>query len=279
MSQTLRHKDGTAYIRTVATENNGWQKSHVHRNTVETYIVQHGWIALAEIRDKHISVRTFNIGEIITTQTGITHNVFLSPDAVIHTVKHGNSVGNDRESGEYGEALDIFTEKLNSNEKIRAAAMKLSHTAYSKEYKHFDNLIWQVPSWATAIFALSLNFVAQVLTLKDLQNRHQTMISWLSFILVVSLLCFSFVLSRFRIHQRPFRNRSNAPIWKSGATWMQNLINLEAVTLFGVALILAGLEAEFAIGLSIALGVATIIVTELTVRRSKGPTYLSSDRF
>ncbi|MGB9115021.1 hypothetical protein [Bradyrhizobium sp.] len=85
----LKHSDGTAYIRTEATNSSGWQKSHYHRTVRETYIVQRGRMALAELIDGALKMRVFGPSEICTTEPNISHNVYLYRDSVIHTVKHG----------------------------------------------------------------------------------------------------------------------------------------------------------------------------------------------
>ena len=85
----LKHGDGTAYIRTEATDSSGWQKSHYHQTVRETYIVQRGRMALAELVDGALTVRVFAAGDICTTEPHVSHNVYLYRDSVIHTVKHG----------------------------------------------------------------------------------------------------------------------------------------------------------------------------------------------
>lgn len=40
--------DNSAYIRTEASDNGGWQNSHYHLEHEETYIVQKGWVGFAE---------------------------------------------------------------------------------------------------------------------------------------------------------------------------------------------------------------------------------------
>ena len=47
----LKHDDGTAYSRTESTGRGGWQNSHYHRSVRETYIVQRGKMAFAELVD------------------------------------------------------------------------------------------------------------------------------------------------------------------------------------------------------------------------------------
>jgi len=87
----LKHEDGTAYIRTEATESGGWQKSHYHRSVRETYIVQHGRMALAELVAGVLKLRVFGPNEICTTEPGVSHNVYMYRNSTIHTVKHGEA--------------------------------------------------------------------------------------------------------------------------------------------------------------------------------------------
>ncbi len=85
----LRHDDGTAYSRTEAGDDGGWQKSHHHRTVRETYIVQRGRIALAELIDGALRIRVFGPDDIFTTAPNVPHNIHLYRNTVIHTVKHG----------------------------------------------------------------------------------------------------------------------------------------------------------------------------------------------
>ena len=89
----LKHDDGTAYSRTEATDEGGWQNSHSHRGVRETYIIQRGRMALAELIDDRLRLRVFGRGEICTTEPNIPHNVYLYGNTVVHTVKHGDGVG------------------------------------------------------------------------------------------------------------------------------------------------------------------------------------------
>jgi len=87
----LKHDDGTAYIRTEATDRGGWQNSHYHRSVRETYIVQLGRMAFAELVDGALRIRIFGPNEICTTKPNVSHNVYLYSNSVIHTVKHGEA--------------------------------------------------------------------------------------------------------------------------------------------------------------------------------------------
>lgn len=108
--------DGTAYIRTEAGPLGAWQNSHYHRRTMETYIVQKGWIAYVELRDGRRSVSIRNAGELFTTRPGVIHNVYMPADAVIHTVKHGESTADDRIVDDATRAFDRETHALSERQ-------------------------------------------------------------------------------------------------------------------------------------------------------------------
>lgn len=82
--------NGYGYILTkMPADSAGWQNSHYHKAVTETYIVQSGWIGFATIESDALKLRVLRPGEIVTTEIGIGHNVYLSAGTVIHTVKHG----------------------------------------------------------------------------------------------------------------------------------------------------------------------------------------------
>jgi hypothetical protein len=69
----------------------GWQNSHHHQGVMETFIVQSGWIAYAELRGGiGLLIKICKPGEMFTSMPGIPHNVYMPAGAVIHTVKHGD---------------------------------------------------------------------------------------------------------------------------------------------------------------------------------------------
>jgi mannose-6-phosphate isomerase-like protein (cupin superfamily) len=90
----LVNKDGSSYIRTVAALG-GWQNSHHHSAMRETYIVQSGWMAIAQRIEGRRSIYELQPGGIITTTPLVAHNVYLPGGAIIHTVKHGIATGAD----------------------------------------------------------------------------------------------------------------------------------------------------------------------------------------
>jgi mannose-6-phosphate isomerase-like protein (cupin superfamily) len=113
----LKHRDGTAYSRTEAAENSGWQNSHFHRSIRETYIVQRGRMALAELVVGALKMRVFGPGEICTTEPNVSHNVYLYRGSVIHTVKHGD--GGDAADWQASPLLDELTAHLSETDILR----------------------------------------------------------------------------------------------------------------------------------------------------------------
>jgi hypothetical protein len=80
---------GSGYIRTEARSAGGWQKSHKHLGTTETYIVEREWMALASMDQRQPSavIKIYRPGQIVTTEIGVVHNVYLPTESIIHTVK------------------------------------------------------------------------------------------------------------------------------------------------------------------------------------------------
>lgn len=102
--------DGTAYVRTEASAQGGWQNSHFHRAVLETYIVQAGWGAFAELRDGDLRLWIMRPGDIHTTTPGVPHNMYLAAHSVTHVVKHGG--GGQQQDWVADPALDALTRHL-----------------------------------------------------------------------------------------------------------------------------------------------------------------------
>ena len=115
-------KDGSSYIRTEASADGGWQNSHYHKSLHETYIVQDKWLAFAELDGHDVRLWIMRPGDIYTTSVGVSHNVYLPPHAVLHTVKHG---GTGEGSDWFGDvALDSLTKPLSEAEILARAPQR-----------------------------------------------------------------------------------------------------------------------------------------------------------
>ncbi|MDR0899057.1 MAG: hypothetical protein LBM27_01715 [Lactobacillaceae bacterium] len=81
--------DGSSYARTVATEDSEWQNSHVHHQHQEMYVVQKGWVILAELIDHKLVQTRYKAGDYFLSKIDIPHNMYLSAGSVTHAVKFG----------------------------------------------------------------------------------------------------------------------------------------------------------------------------------------------
>lgn len=81
--------DGSSYILTKSTGKNGWQKSHVHYCKSEFYIVEKGAVFIALMKDGRVTIKTLCANDSLAVPVGVPHNVSMSEDAVLHTVKFG----------------------------------------------------------------------------------------------------------------------------------------------------------------------------------------------
>ena len=93
----------------------GWQNSHYHKHIIETYIVQSGWIGFATLlADGGMQLRIHHAGDVVTTEINQSHNVYMSANTVIHTVKHGDcQTPNDWFASA---KLDALTQHLTEND-------------------------------------------------------------------------------------------------------------------------------------------------------------------
>lgn len=263
----LRKSDGTAYIRTEAGLTSGWQNSHFHEHVLETYIVQSGWIAFAELIDSELFLCIYGANESVVSRPGIIHNVYLPSHAVIHTVKHGLVSGDDRCTDARTKAFDKVTHALDAEQEIRAAAIRrYCQPKYSEEYRNFDNLIWQIPAWSTGIFALAIQGLFGILPAKE--PIQQVASGLLALFTALCLACFSIVMMRFRTHQRGLKAYKPTTVWFSASTLTQCLVAFEATIALAIALLIFGLRPEVTIPIAVSLLVGTIWLVERAVRRA-----------
>ena len=210
----------TSYILTKANENSGWQESHFHQGQMETYIVQAGWMVLAEFVDEKVILKTYSEGQSFTTSPFVIHNVFLAPNSVIHTVKHGvapnRAPQGDINTNKDTIKLDKQTEQLSleflSNFKefsvtqvSKLQSLNSKSNSRSDDYRHFDMLIWQVPAVAAAYILGFATLIKSLLNGATSNSKFDTesmaMLPWAALLswLFISLL--SFTMLRFRINQ------------------------------------------------------------------------------
>lgn len=282
----LKENEGTAYIRTEASERGGWQNSHHHNTCTETYIVQSGWMAAAELRDGRLSIVRFEEGEIYSTEPGVVHNVYLPARAVIHTVKHGPAAKGDWHGNTSAAAeLNEHTKQI-SEEQILAQAPRsqpastenASHASrHGDTYRHFDNLIWQVPVWASAVFAIAAaslpdNSILFANLERDVEAPQ--VFDWVAAfwsalygLVWLALSVFAVALYRFRRRQS-VEAQSWVPFIKSASFWSMSLIALEAAFFLAIAMVTGGAAKGFAISVASAFVIVMIAGSEIRLRRS-----------
>lgn len=119
---TFLNSDDSGYAYTMSPAG-GWQNAHYHKGLLETYIVQTGSIAFAYINpvDGEYKLATYSAGETVTTETNVSHNIFMFPGAILHTVKHGIAVANQAKAdqADWYEApaeFDAWTKALTADQ-------------------------------------------------------------------------------------------------------------------------------------------------------------------
>lgn len=119
---------------------------------------------------------------------------------------------------------------------------------YDQDYRHFDILIWQVPTWASAIFTFTMTTAGLVLAnAKNIEaslglDPLKTLTTFLLTVFIVLVLLAN-VLVRFRLHQGALPSPSSIPrpFWQPrGHTSLQLIIFIEAAVLLTFAAHTAG---------------------------------------
>jgi hypothetical protein len=105
--------DGSSYCRTVASEKGAWQNSHFHKSVSEFYAVQSGWIVYAEKKVGELKLQLLREGENVFFEPLVHHNIYLSSNSVIHTIKYGEHLDIDWFPSP---ELDKLTKHLNPND-------------------------------------------------------------------------------------------------------------------------------------------------------------------
>jgi hypothetical protein len=154
---------------------------------------------------------------------------------------------------------------VSAGEEIRPAPGECS---YSEDYRHFDNLIWQVPSWASATFALTATAAsvavvngAEFLAVTGFQIKP--FLGTFLLIVAIILTLLSNVLFRFRIHQATIRIRPSGfvrhyRLLPSGHTSIQSVMSIEAAALYSACFVSFGMRLPFAIAIP---GLAALLAT------------------
>lgn len=272
----LLKADGTAYIRTEASLDSGWQRSHYHNQVKETYIVQAGWMGYAQLVDDNPTYHIYKKGESFTTRPWIIHNVYLPSGAVVHTVKHGESKNEKRLEDDRTSSFTEITQSISEKDlKKMARANNSSYELaenlkdYNEAYRHFDNLIWQVPAWSTGIFAAVLagtsrlsdtNSIAKLTSLST-----ETLLSGFYGLVGIFILALSYSLYRFRWHQ--IRAKNYTPKWhlRSPQVGLQLIVNTQAIILLLLSASSVALPLVFKIGIAVLIFGLLMVYQEIVL--------------
>lgn len=143
---------------------------------------------------------------------------------------------------------------------------------YTTEYRHFDTMIWQLPTWCTAIFAataIGVNSIysGSITEATGLSKRAVAtgfLVSMFLFILALS-----HALYHFRKHQAVFRRFPRVPFWSSAQTYLQMVVTLEAFTLLLLVLLINGLRPSSALWGCMLIALLITLYREFVLRRKK----------
>lgn len=272
------------YICTYAITNDKgyWQNSHFHHSCHETYIVQKGWIILALPKGNEIQYLRYNCQEIFSIPPFLIHNIYMSKDSIIHTIKHG-LIAKDSDWNEckgfdkkleqnHEQLLKIASEHnkgdedmpichtlnisnphncsfnaVNNTSNSQSKDCSSSSQEYPETYRHFDKLIWQAPTWASAFFfavilslfnirpidnnATSNSFIGQLLNIET-----KFLFSGILFISAITLFILTYVLHRFRMNQNKFKVSKQKKAFFGAFFWLDSLIRIECLTLFSLGI-------------------------------------------
>lgn len=200
----LTNADGNDYIRTAAGTTGAWQKAHCHAALRETYVVESGWMAIAEEVEGEVAIAIYWPNDVTTTKPKVVHNVYLPSNAVIHTVKHGSTATGDwQESTEFTLKTSTLSEKevlIKGVTKTTASATGERFEAYIALYNNLDNLIWRIPGFLAAGAAILIGFAGSVLSKDKLPDFPPVLVASLFFFVGLLFFLSAFSMARIREH-------------------------------------------------------------------------------
>jgi len=271
----LSERDETAYIRTVSGPSGAWQQSHYHSKVRETYIVQSGWIGYAELGQAGPRYLVYREGQMFTVPPEVIHNVYMPQGAVIHTIKHGKAVGEERLVNNRTKEFDQVTARVSEEELLVSGTKPSGHPEssagivpekYNEAYRHFDNLIWQVPAWTTAIlavvFAGATQITATSLLVDLLRLEASHLVVAVSVLFATFMFAVSHTLYRFRWHQTQVKWHTPRHPLRSPQVFLQLFVNLQGAALLAVAGVAIGQPPCLVVGVLLGIVAATSFAQE-----------------
>ena len=245
------------------------QGAHSHNIVREAMLVLEGTIGVEEMVADVTTAQTLNAGDFVVFDRGVAHRMENRSDQTARTL-HFKFLGEGKDRALFAE------DKVISGNSVSPPAVVPE--IYTQDYRHFDNLIWQVPAWASAIFSLAITTSALVLANAKLIEAAFSFpvstprsVAFFLFGVFFVLLCLTNVFLRFRLHQRvaPRPNRRHVPaLWYmgSGQTSLLLVLFIEMGLILCFALIALGLEPVVADAIVVVLFLPAFLYVERSVR-------------
>ena len=149
-----------------------------------------------------------------------------------------------------------------------------SEKKYSEEYRHFDNLILQIPSWCTVIFLITLVGLNTISADNIIIANTGIAINNLAIGFVIVMFLFVIALShslyRFRVLQSSLKEYKSS-FWTSASSYLQVMVNAQAMCLFVILLLLFSVHlwVSLIIGVTALIGISVYRECSVRIRRLK----------
>lgn len=85
----LSTQTGSSYILTLSPSEASWQNSHYHEKKKEFYVVEKGWVLMVTLENEKMNIKKLEADECFFVPVGTKHNIYISENTVLHTVKFG----------------------------------------------------------------------------------------------------------------------------------------------------------------------------------------------
>lgn len=245
------------------------QAAHSHNVVREAMLVLEGTICAEETLSNMTSAHTLNTGDFVVFDRGIPHRIGNRSDQPARTL-HFKFLGERKNRA-------LFAEDKVVSEAVMTPPAAIPDV-YTQDYRHFDNLIWQVPAWTSAVFSFAITASAVLLAnTKSIEEACPfdvsvpRSVSFFLFSVLFIMLLLTNVFLRFRLHQRvvPRPNRRQVPtLWYmiSGQTSLLLLLFSEMGLTCCFALIALGIEPFVAETVVATLFVSAFLCIERSVR-------------
>jgi quercetin dioxygenase-like cupin family protein len=244
------------------------QNAHSHEAIREAMLVLEGDVRVEEIISGKSFCQSLDPGDFVVFDRGVSHRMENNSD-IPARILHFKFVG------DWKDRALFISDKIEAGTNLTPASS--IPDIYTQDYRHFDNLIWQVPAWASAIFALALTLAVLVLangaTIEgSLSVDAVRSVSVFLFSVFLILLLLLNVFLRFRLHQRvahrPERPRVDR-LWymPPGQLSLQLILFTESAVVLCFALVSAGVDRFVAKAIAALFLILGFWYVEMTVRK------------